>query len=136
MKYIHIHVARICRAINEYLGAHGHSLPAYGEESQRSVASTVRDLLEEETVLSDMLEDQYYEVTRSFGCPYSVEEALILGTTGFNPEPLELYLAKQCTLDAAIETCFAQTFYDALRDQYGEEPEEQEPELELELVKN
>lgn len=135
MKYIHIHVAKICRTINEYLGAHGHSLPAFGEESQRSIASTVRELLEEETVLADMLEDQYYEVTRSFGCPYSVEEALILGSTGFNPEPLELYLVKQCTLDAAIETCFAQTFYDALRDQYGQEPEE-EQEPELELVKN
>lgn len=35
MKYIHIHVARICRVINEYIGAHGHALSdQYGEEEE------------------------------------------------------------------------------------------------------
>jgi hypothetical protein len=119
MKYTNIHCARITRTILDRLMSMDRELPDYGEISKKSLEMCVMEYLEGD-VLADVLADQYNEVTGRFGCPFSVEEALILGIGGFNAEPMEQFASGEVTLERAVETCFEQTFYDAMTDTFGE----------------
>lgn len=131
MKFTAIHTARITRAIAEKCKDLGKELPDYGDESLRAVSLQVKDYLTQEDFLMDELEDAYNEVTGKFGCPFSPEEALILPTHGFNPEPMDAWVSGDVAFERAIEMCFEQTFYDAMVDEYGEPPAKKKPEPKL-----
>lgn len=130
MKFTAIHTARITRAIAERCKDFGKELPDYGDESLRALSMQVKDYLTQEDFLMDELEEAYNEVTGKFGCPFSPEEALILPTHGFNPEPMDAWVSGDVSFERAIEMCFEQTFYDAMADEYGE-PAEKKPEPKL-----
>jgi hypothetical protein len=142
MHYAHILTSRITRTILGWIFEnHNRVLPLYGEESQAVVNGVVRALLESpESPLADMMDEQYAKVVGRFGCPFSVEEALILGCLGFNAEPMQEWLDGKVTIDRAIEVCFEQTFWQAFVEEYTDgvvdEPEETPEEPELKLVKN
>lgn len=139
MHYAHLHTARITRTIIEKLHELGHDLPDYGDDSNKAIQLSVAELLHPDSCLADILEDKYNELTGRFGCPFSVEEALILAGA-FNAEPMETFVSGEVHLDRAIEICFSQTFFDALVEQFGdvavEEPGEAPEETGLKLVKN
>lgn len=137
MHYAHLHTARITRTIIEKLHELGHDLPAYGDESAKAIQMSVEELLHPDSILPDRLEDMYNELTGRFGVPFSVEEALILGTGGFNACPMEQFTGGKASLERAIELCFDQTFFDALVEQFGNVAVEETPEEpDLKLVKN
>lgn len=142
MHYAHILTARITRTILGWLHGEGHDLPAYGDESAKAVQLWVAELLHPDSILPDRLEDMYNELTGRFGCPFSVEEALILVTTGFNACPMEQFANGKASLERAIELCFDQTFSDVLVEEFGvsrfiqETPGETPEEPGLKLVKN
>jgi hypothetical protein len=125
MKYLNIHVARITRTIIEELHDLGMDLPDYGDMSAKAVQVEVEENLRNEGFLASMLEDQYNEVTGKFGCPFSVEEALIMGTYGFDAIPMQALVDGEECLECAIEACFAQTFWDALAEAFGKRPVEE-----------
>lgn len=137
MKYTSIHTARITRAIVEWCRDHGRELPEYSsetnDESQIAVANFVRDMLKDESIAVDELDDAYHAVTGRFGCPFSVEEALIMPVYGFNTCPLETWLHGEVCLERAVEICFHQTYLDAMVEEYGEP--EQKPEEKAEPSK-
>ena len=115
MKFTQIHASRITRTILGWFRDHGRDLPYYGDESAKSVQMTVQEMLTDpDSILQETLEEHYNELTGRFGCPLSVEEALIYGTTGFNPEPMEAWVNGKVAIDRAIEMCFEQTFIDAI----------------------
>ena len=125
MKYLNIHIARITRTIIDHLHEMGMDLPDYGDISAKAVQVEVEENLRNEGFLSDMLEEQYNEVTGKFGCPFSVEEALIMGDCGFNSVPMQDLVDGNACLECSIENCFQQTFYDALTDVFGKRPVEE-----------
>ena len=129
MKYASIHVARITRAIVEWCKDHGKKLPEYSsktnEASQIVVSGFVRDMLKDDSIAVDELDDAYHQVTGRFGCPFSVEEALIMPVKGFNTCPLEAFLKGDVCLQRAIEICFKQTYLDAMTEEYGVEHREE-----------
>lgn len=137
MHYAHIHTARITSAVIEKLHELGCDLPQYGEVSQKAVQLLVAELLHPDSCLVDILEENYNDITGKFGCPFSVEESLILAGA-FNACPMDQFVDGDVSLDRAVEICFSQTFYDALVEQFGEpeaeEAEEKKPELKV--VKN
>ena len=137
MHYAHILTARITRTIIDHLHEEGHDLPAYGDDSAKAVQIYVAELLHPDSILPDRLEDLYNELTGRFGCALSVEEALILGTTGFNAFPMEQFTGGKASLEQAIELCFDQTFSDVLAEEFGVGAAEETPEEpDLTLVKN
>lgn len=137
MKYASIHTARITRAIVEWCRDHGKELPEYSSEtnddSQIKVSRFVRDMLRDDSIAADELDDAYHEITGRFGCPFSVEEALIMPVNGFNTCPMERWLTGELCFERAIEICFAQTYVDAMVEEYGEP--EQKPEEKAEPSK-
>lgn len=137
MEYTQIHVSRITRTIIEKLHELDRDLPDYGEVSNKSLQMSVSELLSQDSILQDELEEQYNEVTGKFGCPFSVEEALILAGA-FNASHMEQFVSGDVSLERAVEICFERTFWDAMAAEYGK-PEElpgstEEPELKV--VKN
>lgn len=66
-----------------------------------------------------------------------IEEALILGTGGFNACPMEQFDRGEASLERAIELCFDQTFSDVLSEEFqvgaAKEPPEEPG---MKLVKN
>lgn len=141
MKYASIHTARITRAIVEWCKDHGRELPEYSaetnDESQIAVSMFVRDMLKEDSIAVDELDAAYHEVTGRFGCPFSVEEALIMPVYGFNACPMEAWLHGEVCLERAIEICFRQTYVDAMVEEYGEpdqKPEEKAEPSKLKVV--
>lgn len=137
MHYAHIHTARITRTIIEKLHELGHDLPDYGDDSNKAIQLCVEELLHPDSILPDRLEDLYNELTGRFGCSLSVEEALILGTGGFNACPMEQFTGGKASLEQAIELCFDQTFMDVLAEEFGVGAAEEPPEEPgLKLVKN
>ena len=125
MKYLNIHIARITRVIIDTLHDLGMDLPDYGDVSAKAVQMEVEEILGNEVFLASELEEQYTEVTGKFGCPFSVEEALIMGDCGFNSVPMQELVDGEASLERAIESCFQQTFYDALTDVFGKKPVEE-----------
>lgn len=137
MKYTQLHLSRITRSIIEKLHELDRDLPNYGEVSNKSLQMFVSELLSPDSILQDELEEQYNEVTGKFGCPFSVEEALILAGA-FNACPMEQFVTGEVSLERAVEICFEQTFWDAMVEEYGmpEELPESPEEPGLKVVKN
>jgi hypothetical protein len=137
MHYAHILTARITRTIIDMLHELGRNLPDYGDVSAKAVQIYVSELLHPDSILPDRLEDLYNELTGRFGCALSVEEALILGTGGFNACPMEQFDRGEASLEQAIELCFDQTFTDVLSEEFQVGAAKETPEEPgLKLVKN
>lgn len=119
MNNIQAFTNRITRAIILATARHGLILPEYGDKSRAAVYQKVRELLEEGSVLQDMLDEQYNRSTGKFACPLTVEQALIVAGS-FNAEPMQEFVRAGQNLERAVEICFEQTFYDAMVDEYVE----------------